>query len=299
MAIQRKSYVWQGTSSAKLANAVWPNAVVGPQNLKPAILIQYDDTITDVADLDSYMISIGFIVGDGKVAYDPAVTPTDAPSGSRIVDAAGRWYRKRDDGSTNNVDLISDPTELLEIMPQPEIPTAGSGSCVSDVTLIGASFLVQTRTLINQIVFRVTAQGGAVGVTKGRFLLYQAPGGLSRSAANVASLIAKATTIAIDATGTIVTPLDAGASAFVEKGLLYVLWGRESAGTFSLRAYTTSSMDLLTTVVDADTHPLVFTTGITTVGAPAATFDPRNSPPGAAIAAAAINGAVILRLKKV
>lgn len=37
------------------------------------------------------------------VDHDPTATPTDAPSGSFVVDANGTWWRKTDDGSTTNV----------------------------------------------------------------------------------------------------------------------------------------------------------------------------------------------------
>jgi len=42
------------------------------------------------------------------VDHDPGAVATDAPKGSLIIDSAGDWYHKTDDGSTTNVTKILD-----------------------------------------------------------------------------------------------------------------------------------------------------------------------------------------------
>lgn len=232
------------------------------------------------------------------ISHDPTTTATDAPQGSLILDANGGWWRKRDNGSSTNVDKITDPTELTELMPIPEGRTGGNGSFAAPLTLAGAAYVVNRRCLMNRLIFRVTAGGGVTSLA--RFLLYQAADGASRDpSTNLVSLIGQVTGFNASATGNFAAAFDAGATVDVQRGLLYVLWGRESGTAFTLRSYLTQAMDLQNANVDLDTHPSQFTTTIAANAVtPAATFDPRQAPTGAATGTSASDAALAFRLKK-
>jgi hypothetical protein len=73
----------------------------------------------------------------------------------------------------------------------------------------------------------------------------------------------------------------------LESGLVYLLWGKESGGNLTLVSFTTQATALLSSVVDADTHPTTFTTTISTTASVPVSFDPRPSPSGAPTATTA------------
>jgi hypothetical protein len=153
---------------------------------------------------------------------------------------------------------------------------------------------------MNRLVFYVTTRSGTGGSPTARFLLYQAPGGLSRDSSNLVALIGQVTAFNIPSTGIFAAAFDAAATIAVESGLLYVLFARDSGtgvGSFNLRSYAMANTDLLVSNVDADTHPVRFTSVL--ASALPATFDPRNNPPGQATPAGVTDTSPVIRFKKV
>jgi hypothetical protein len=122
-------------------------------------------------------------------------------------------------------------------------------------------------------------------------LIYQASDGKS----GVANLVATCTAIAV-ATGAAnytVTPSEG--SVTLKRGLIYVLWGRDSVGdSFTARTYGTQIYDLITNNVEAGIHPTMFTTAIAATTSPA-TFNPLTQ----ATEAGAVDTALVVRLKTV
>lgn len=179
-------------------------------------------------------------------------------------------------GSTLDADLLDgfhafdlDPTENSEMIPLPEGRVTGNSTRAAQTNFDGAAYFLRRNMTVDRLIFRVTAQAGA---PTGRFLIYQFPGGGS----GIASLIASATAVAIGATGNFEIAFAEG-TVTLEKGLIYILWGRDSgAGSFTLRTYTTQSLDLMTANMNAATHPTSFTTVISAATTPA-TFDPLES----------------------
>jgi hypothetical protein len=182
------------------------------------------------------------------------------------------------------------PTETGEILPIPEGRVADNAIHVAGPTLVGASYVMRRRAIMNRLILRVAMQ---VGAPTGRFLIYQATGGGS----GVAALIASVTGLAIGAPGNFVALFTQGLVTF-EAGLIYILYGHDNGlGSFTLRTYKVHALDLLTANVDTDTHPTSFTTAILSTTAPA-TFDPREAPSGAATGTSTdVPG--VFRLKKV
>ncbi len=56
--------------------------------------------ITGATDLGDSVCAV-------TVDHDPTAVATDVPKGSLIINVAGNWYRKVDDGATTNVVLVS------------------------------------------------------------------------------------------------------------------------------------------------------------------------------------------------
>jgi hypothetical protein len=125
-------------------------------------------------------------------------------------------------------------------------------------------------------------------------LFYQGPLGGS----GIAALVATVTGFAVPAGGTDTTVTPAEGNVTLSEGLVYCLWGRDSAAdSFGLQTYTLQTTNLLTAVVPSGLHPLAFTTAIASNTTPA-TFDPRATV-GQAIPSGAVDVVPIIRLQKV
>jgi hypothetical protein len=107
-------------------------------------------------------------------------------------------------------------------------------------------------------------------------MLFQAPDGTSGP---TAARVATVTAFAVGGTGAFVAPLDEG-TVTIQAGLIYVLFGRDSAGgSVTIRTFSNKGMDLLTQNVNLNTHPTVYTTAIASTTTPA-TIATRQSPTG-------------------
>jgi hypothetical protein len=181
-------------------------------------------------------------------------------------------------------------TELQDLYLMPEAVVVNASTRTQPITFEGGSLIVRRRVIFNRIEIRVTAVS-APGVEQ--FLLYQTANGGS----GVQSL--KATcSVTPGAPGTFVLTPSEGTVTLAE-GLCSVLCGRSSAGgNVSLRTHTIISLDLITTNVSLDVHPLSFTTTISATTTPA-TFDPRTSPTGAAVPAGSLDVIPVVRVKTV
>ena len=109
----------------------------------------------------------------------------------------------------------------------------------------------------------------------------------------MANLVATCTAIAMTGAATYTVTPSQG-SVTLKRGLIYVLWGRDStSGSFTARTYGTQTYDLINTNVEAGTHPTMFTTAIAANTSPA-TFDPLTQ-----ATAATVDTALVVRLKTV
>jgi hypothetical protein len=164
-------------------------------------------------------------------------------------------------------------TEKGEILIRPEAPFGVQATnTASNVNFEGASYLLTRKSQIDRITIKVTA--GGTGTL--RILFFQTVNGGSGIASRVASI----TGFTPGATGTFEVLFAEGTVTF-QSGILYVLYGRETATSITVQTYKIDNVDLLVTGVPTYAHPTVFTTAILPTTLPA-TFDPRQTPTGQA-----------------
>lgn len=182
------------------------------------------------------------------------------------------------------------PTETGEQYPIPEARVSTDTTRADQTSLEGAAFIIRRPMVFNRIIFRVATVTGSPTIT---LQVFQNVDGLS----GIADRIATVQAFALVGTGNKVATIAEG-DVTMKAGICYVLTGRDSgSGTYALQTYTTQAVNLLTSNVDTDTHPLIFTTAIAATTAPS-TFDPRANPTGQAIESAG-NLTPVVRFKKV
>ncbi len=270
MAVVTRRYVSRGVSQGDLGRLVVPGALVinGSQTW---IEVQYDDAVPGTTEtLDELMAMVGLI-------FDAAA----GTGGVRVRSADGATHNL---GVGNSglmlIDGTPTPNEPKEMTIVPEGPVTGNSTRATNVTLDGGSYIVHRSMTFDRIILRVTAQTAPGAL---RICLFQDPTGASGS--GPIPLIGSVSSFAPGASGNFVVALDAPAT--VVPGIVYVLYGRESAtGAVTIRSRTVQAQDLLNGNVDVNTHPTSFTTAISATGALPATFDPRQTPTGEATASA-------------
>jgi hypothetical protein len=194
-------------------------------------------------------------IAGGNIRFTAAPTTTERAN-AYLDPLNGRVYRS-----------TSSTTETGEMYLVPEGVMAGAqgtqGLAVGG-TYIGGSYVVRRAATMTRLILRLTA------VTAGaqlRVAMYATPDGTS----GIADKLVDATSAVLVAGAQTVT-LTFPAVTFPQ-GLLYILVGViNNAAT--LRVYAAAAQDLVNTNVDANTHPLQFTTAISVVGAAPATFNP-------------------------
>jgi hypothetical protein len=183
-------------------------------------------------------------------------------------------------------------TETKEYWPVPEDIGDSKALRVMQTTFEGASLVVSRPVQFDRILFWVTNQSAGGGSPTVKILLYQAPDGVSGP---TATRVATVTAFPVGGTGAfLATPAEG--TVTIQAGLLYLLFGRDSAGgSVTIRTFSNKAMDLLTANVNLDTHPTVYTTGISTALTPA-TIDTRQSPTGQLIGQSVNSLAAVIRL---
>lgn len=213
------------------------------------------------------------------------------------IPGAGDFYWSTASGTWRVYDgvawsaLSSETTESGELWPIPEIRTGADSARTAQTLFEGGSYIIRRRVTFNRIHVRITSRTGAPTL---RFLLFQAPGGGS----GVANRVATVTAFAVPAggTNTVLTPTEG--SVTLSGGLVYVLWGRDSAAaSFGMQVYALQNMNLLTNNVPSGLHPLSWTTALASTSLPA-TFDPRATV-GQAIPSSGVDVLPIFRLQQV
>ena len=193
--------------------------------------------------------------------------------------------------NTVDIDVVPDDIfgiEAADYLPRPEGPTVAASTRIGQANFDGASYVIMRPVTFNRIIFRTTARTGS---PTARLLIYQATDGKS----GVANLVATCTAIAIGTGAAAYTVAPSQGSVTLKRGLIYVLWGRDSvADSFTARTYGTQNYDLITSNVETGTHPTMFTTAIAANTSPA-TFNPLTG----ATAAGAVDTALVVRLKTV
>jgi hypothetical protein len=187
------------------------------------------------------------------------------------------------------IEGYASPIELVEIIPLPEGPrtTQGTQSLNPDNNYIGASYFLRRAANMSRLIYRLTANT-TIG-SKQRFLIYQTPDGGGGTATKVASGTFTTTALGAQSNTLVFTE---GVVSFAP-GLIYILCGRADATLgATLRVFANNSLDLLNSNVDANTHPISFTTAIAANAADPATFNPLT-----AAIAATTDVATIVRLR--
>jgi len=190
--------------------------------------------------------------------HDHTIRETGGPTNLTVaVIADGQTVQRS--GAT----LAGIPNDTISV-PQPVMPVAAQTTRALPATFEGGAYRIQKRCTVASIVGRMTA--GAAGATI-RYALYQVPGGLM---AGVGALLATGTFVSAGAAANYVIPI---AGTIVEAGILYVLSGLGvAAPAFTSRVYTAIALDLLDANVTG--VPVQFTTAISSLVAPPATFNP-------------------------
>lgn len=223
-----------------------------------------------------------------KVQYDDSTVSAETVDGAMAL----RGYTFNANANT----LIDFPTELNEIVPQPEGGTVGNSTRPGQTVYDGASFILRRPMTFNRVITRVIAYSAPGTIS---MLFFQKTDGGSGGGA--VPLVANVSGFNPGSSLTNVQMTLAQGDVTLRSGLFYVLYGRDSAAgavTFRTRAVTT--LDLMTANVELSTHPTSFTTAIAVPVFPAAvptTFDPRQTPTGDANASASDLVPVIRFLK--
>lgn len=219
---------------------------------------------------------------------DPSSTPPVAPVGvTRIVrdPTSGQLFISI---SLSPYRLLTAAPDTVEFIPELESAVNGNSSRGAQANFDGCSYKLLRPITFNRIIINIR---GITGAPDGRVLLYQRLGGLGGSPA---SLIATCDFLPIVAnTNLVVTPTEG--TVTLETGIFYALFGIQGADSFTYSTYATPAQRLLTSDVDTDTHPALFTTTVAASTAPA-TIDPREGSPDG-VTASAVDIALALRMK--
>lgn len=137
----------------------------------------------------------------------------------------------------------------------------------AEETFVGGSYFLERPVIFNHVVVSLAARTLPFS---GRIAIYQHPHG---EIAVDAPLVAEATFSDIGGNRQVI-PLVGGTTATLSTGVLWVLWGRSSAGgAFQFFTYNVLPTPLITTQNAFGEHPVTFTTTVPATSAPA-TFDP-------------------------
>jgi hypothetical protein len=282
-----------------------PFAVVAPTYTQsPFTVVSIDDVGNNDADLLAAMSGFGYtfvtstlvapaafgtVRHFGQLAAVPTV-PAPA-SGDTFFDTVLRVSRTFDGTAWLSVTPPADDFSVL----LPEGGTTGNATRIGQTVFDGCSFIVTRRMTCNRLLVRFTAFT-APGTA--RVLLFQAPFGKSGDGTTGPAVrIGTVATFSPGAAGNAILTFAEGLIT-IEPGILFILFGRDSAaGSVTFRTRVTQANDLLTANVDLQTHPTTFTTAIAATTSPA-TFDPRQSPTGAATGSAS-DLTVVARLYRV
>lgn len=184
-------------------------------------------------------------------------------------------------------DVVELNTEYL----LPEVRVSSRSTVGDSATFSGASFYVQRQIQFNRIIIQATAKTGSPTL---RLLIFQSSDG---TASNTVTRVATCTAVAITGAGTYVMTPSEG-TVTLKRGICFVLFGNDAGtGSFTLRSHGVTSFDLLNTNIDADCHPVTFTTTISATTTPA-TIDIRQPATGN-LTGTNTNVALIVVLKKV
>jgi hypothetical protein len=169
------------------------------------------------------------------------------------------------------------PSPPDEMLPIPEVTFGSVTNRVAATLLEGGSYFLRKDFTFNRLVLRINAFAGA---PTGKILIYQAP----LAEAGIANLVASFTSFPVAAVANLVLTPDQGIVA-LKAGIIFILIGMDSAlGSFTHRCWDPPFSELIASSVDTDTHPVYFTTAIAAAAASPPTFNPRQSPGGAALA---------------
>jgi hypothetical protein len=171
------------------------------------------------------------------------------------------------------------------IILRPEHSAGTQSTAAGDVTLSGASYFIFRHIDADRILFRVTAATGG-GVM--RVALYQAdkyaiPGSDPVLLCDAIAPAGYVGNVEVTVPEFTLCP-----------GIIFALFGKQAGTTTTIRTYANNSMDLFDTNVQANYHPVAFTTAFasTTLGAPA-TINPLTD-----LTPSAANVIPIIRLRK-
>lgn len=180
--------------------------------------------------------------------------------------------------------LIVEPSELV-LFPRTRDDNQGTRQAQTD--FVGAWYQCPFPGTFNRIIFEVT---GNTGAPTGAIGIYQQAEGRSGDADLIISVSG------ID-TGTNGIKTIATADFSLVQGDCYVLWGRDSAaGNWTARAYSASSVNMLTNNVPTGLRPQLFSTTIAATAFP----DPLDPSEGGDVTGSGgNNNALIIRLQNV
>lgn len=196
--------------------------------------------------------------------HNHTITETGGPTDLTVGMIPAGTFLARVGGSIVGVAPPGLATDSQSV-PQPITPATGQSTRALPLTFDGGAYRIQARTLLSTIIGRKT--GIAAGTI--RVAIYQVPGGLL---AGVAALLATGTAAPGVGASNYAIPV---APVMVEAGIVFILCGRVAAVPgFTSRAYTTPTINLLSSAPAAGTVPVKFTTAIPSTVAPPAVFDP-------------------------
>lgn len=221
------------------------------------------------------MKSRGMVVGENTITVSPAgVGDVIRWSATKAPVAAGDIGMNVTTGNpqafvsaaARNL-AVDDVTGLLAAQTTQFIPRlfgsyGGNATRVTQTTFEGCAVFLDRPVSAGKLLFRVT---GYTATGSLRICLFQNTNGLTGVAARVATI----TGFDPGGTGNFTQAFAEGTVNF-SPGLLYILFGRDSAGgSVTLRTLTTTTLDLLTQNVDAAMFPIIFTTALAATASPA------------------------------
>jgi hypothetical protein len=157
--------------------------------------------------------------------------------------------------------------ETYDYLPFPTLcHLSGTNTRTASANFDGSMYTLTRDVTLSKVT--VNSSATAAGVMNMYF--FQTPNGTAAYSTNLATRVAGLTTRAI-ASGNNTFTLDSS-PVTLKAGNLYVLWGRTS-GTFTLRAFNNTPIELFDTVLATGQAPTTFTTNIAATTTPA-TFDP-------------------------
>jgi len=153
-------------------------------------------------------------------------------------------------------------------IPSPVYVNGNASTIVLATTLSGAAFRNSKKFSADRIEFRATAQAGAPTMS---IQIFQGASGFT---AGALPRIATVTAFAVGAANTNYEAVFTEGSVTFEAGMIFLLFGRDSAaGAITLRSYGNSNYDLFNQNIAANTYPVTFTTALA-ANVSNATFNP-------------------------